>query len=123
MNLAATTNSAKTSPINQQDPLQTRQQLRQVPHLVLLQGSVLYDVSHCRVRSAKIATVCSYKAEMDNKPTENGKKFECHTQQCNIPSKQNTLLRLKSYMFRLYETATIRLHVSATYQHSGEDTH
>ena len=123
MNLAATPNSAKTSPINQENPLQTRRQLRQVPPPVLLQDSVLHDVSHCRLRSPEITTVCSYKKEMDNKPTEKGKKFYCHTQQCNIPSKQNNLLRLKSYMFRLYETATIRLHFSATYQHSGEDTH
>jgi hypothetical protein len=41
MNLTATPVSAQTSPINQQDPLQTRRQLRHVPHPVLRQGSVL----------------------------------------------------------------------------------
>lgn len=74
MNPAATRNTVHTSPINEQDSLQTHRQLRQVPHPVLLQGSVLHDVSHYRVRSAKITNVCPYKAELDIKPTEKGKK-------------------------------------------------
>ena len=45
MNLAATSISTQTSLINQQDPLQKRRLFRQVPHPVLLQGSVLYFFS------------------------------------------------------------------------------
>jgi hypothetical protein len=101
MSLAATPKSAQTSPINQQDPLQTHRQLRQVPHPLLLQCRVLHDVRCFKVGSAKIKTVCLYKAELDNKPTEKGKKFDCQMEHRNILSIQSTLLRLKGYMFRL----------------------
>jgi hypothetical protein len=95
MNLAATPNAAETSPINQQDPLQSSTPFRASARLSS------HDVSHSRFRSAEITTVCpsvqsgtAQQAYRNVTCTHNNVTFrlynKCylHTQQCNIPSKQ-----------------------------------